>query len=91
MVQLAEAVVLMLLWGVEELGGCVHSSPRRVEELATRVMSGMLAGQGEMLLKNYALVLQFLLRLRQVGGGGAGRACFTASPLVSAAATSIAP
>eukprot|EP00983_Pelagomonas_calceolata_P054489 1143703-Pelagomonas_calceolata.AAC.3 len=38
----------------------------RVEELATRVMSGMLEGQGEALLKNYALVLQFLLRLRQV-------------------------
>jgi len=42
----------------------------RVEELATRVMSGMLEGQGEALLKNYALVLQFLLRLRQICDAG---------------------
>ncbi|KAF5838000.1 P-loop containing nucleoside triphosphate hydrolase protein [Dunaliella salina] len=42
----------------------------RVEELATRVMSGMLEDQGEALLKNYALVLQFLLRLRQICDAG---------------------
>jgi len=34
--------------------------------MGMRVMSGMLEGGGEVLLKNFALVLQILLRLRQV-------------------------
>lgn len=38
----------------------------RVEEMGMRIMSGFLEEGGDVLLKHFAIVLQILLRLRQV-------------------------